>query len=247
MVVTGNLSTIPANGTVTVNPTSTTGSWANGNNNLVSFGSLTGGLAGFQLGSLNTPLNARQFATGLVLNGNNIALAVTGDNPKWTGLVSGEWSTNTIAGAKNWRLVSGGTATDYIEGDAVVFDDSATGTGTIDISSSVSPTSTLFNNTTKNYTIGSSGGGGIGGPGGITKNGSGSVTISANNSYAGPTAVSAGTLVLSGSNSTTGDTTVTGGTLTVSGTNSGSGATTISGGALNINNASALGFGGSDD
>lgn len=243
VVVTGNLSTIPANGLVTVNATSTTGAWTNGLTNLVSFGSLTGGLAGFSMGSLNTPLNARQFNNGLVLNGNNIALSITGDNPKWTGLVSGEWSTNTIAGAKNWRLVSGGTATDYIEGDAVVFDDSATGTGTIDIPTSASPTSTLFNNTTKNYTIGSTGSGGIGGSGGITKNGSGSVTISANNSYTGPTAVNAGTLVLSGSNSTTGDTTVTGGTLTISGTNSGAGSTTISGGALNINNASALGSG----
>src|SRR3954463_1335961 len=119
--------------------------------------------------------------TGLVLNGNNIALQITGGSPKWTGLDNGNWQVGSTGANKNWKLVTAGTATDYIELDNVLFDDTATGTTSVDISTaSVSPSATTFNNSTKNYTLGSVGGFGIL-TGFLTKSGTGSLTINTNN------------------------------------------------------------------
>src|SRR5262249_39935296 len=152
-----------------INATATGGSWANGLNNLISFGSQSFALGDFSL-TLGTALTPRQINNGLVLNGNNIALSISGDSPKWTGALNGTWSTATLSAPKNWKLVTAGTTTDYINGDDVLFDDSATGTTAVNISAAnVSPTTTTFNNSTKTYTISSSGSFGIAGSGGITK------------------------------------------------------------------------------
>lgn len=237
IAVTGVLDTTPVGGQVTINGT---GTWANGPNNLISYGSFPGGLIGdFALGTI-TGLNARQTSGGLVTNGNNIALSVTGDSVRWTGLAGNEWSTNVIGGSKNWRLVTAGTATDYIENDAVLFDDTATGL-TVDINTStVNPNSVTFNNTTKSFTINSSVGAGIGGATALTKNGTNSVTISANNSYSGLTTINAGTLTLSGANTTTGGTAFNGGTLNLNNSTAlGTGVLTIgTGGAKTLDNTS---------
>src|SRR5262249_38274576 len=148
------------------------------------------------------------------------------DSPKWTGLDNGNWVVGATGANSNWKLITAGTATNFLNNDAVLFDDSVTtGTTTIDIpSANVNVTGATFNNSTKAYTIGSTGGFGIGGTGALTKNGTNSVTLNSNNSYAGPTTINAGTLTLAGANTTTG-------------------ATTLAGGTLNVNNASALGTG----
>src|SRR3954463_15817455 len=109
--------------------------------------------------------------TGLVLNGNNIALQITGGSPKWTGLDNGNWQVGATGANKNWKLITAGTATDYIDGDSVLFDDSAAGTTTIDITAgNVSPTAITFSNTGKDYTISGSGGA-VAGTGFLLKNG----------------------------------------------------------------------------
>jgi autotransporter-associated beta strand protein len=215
LIVTGALTTTPAFGTVTVNPTPVSGIWADGANNLIRYGAgsafaLGGG--NVMLGAVGGTLGPRQAVVGLQLADTNgdlvndmIQLNVSGDTPKWTGGVNNQWNTTVMAPPRNWRLITAGTTTNFITGDKVVFDDSATGPTAININAAnVQVLNTAFNNSMLNYTIGSTGGFGIANwgavPGTLTKNGMGSVTITTNNTYTGATTVNAGTLTLAGAN-----------------------------------------------
>lgn len=210
--ITGALSTTPANGLVTVNLSS--GSWALGQTNVISFGSFSGSASDFTAGTISG-LNARQSVGGFVINGSNLAIQINGDAPKWTGALSGEWSTDTLANPKNWVLISGGTPTDFITGDNVLFDDSATGTTAVDITdANVAPSTVEFNNSSKNYSISSSGGFGIS-AGSLTKNGTGTVTLNTNNTYTGATTINAGTLRLAGPDGSDPSASLTGTAITV--------------------------------
>jgi autotransporter-associated beta strand protein len=181
--------------TATINPTKTI--WDNGLNNLIGYTTFNGGLGNFSVGTI-TGLNARQISGGLVNTGTGIALTINGDNPKWTGADNGNWVVGATGPNKNWVLVTGGGTTDYLEGDAVVFDDTASGTTTLDITSAagVSPTSVVFNNTTKAYVINSASGGGINGTSSVTKNGTNSLTLNTANAYSGGTNFNGGSLNL---------------------------------------------------
>jgi autotransporter-associated beta strand protein len=192
IAITGALTT--GGNSTAINATKTT--WVNGANPLLSFGSLSGSLANFSVGTV-TGLNARQVAGALTNTGNGFSLTINGDNPKWTGAASGVWSTDIMTAPKNWKLVLGGGNTDYLEGDAVEFDDSVTtGTTTVDIASAagVTPTSVAFSNSTKAYTINGSGGSGINGSTSVVKSGTNSLTLNSNNGYTGGTTLNGGTL-----------------------------------------------------
>src|SRR5208282_5489111 len=113
----------------------------------------------------------------------------------WTGNTSGNWTTS--ASAQNWIL--NGSATSFVTGDNVTFDDSAPGTANISITdTTVAPSSVTFNNSNKSYVI--SGPGAITGGTSVVLNNTGNVTISSNNSYTGGTVVNNGNLTLSGNN-----------------------------------------------
>ena len=186
----------------------------------------------------------------------------------WTGAQSSEWSTNVIAGSKNWSL--SGSPADYTNGAVAVFDDSLTGTSVADISvANVTPANVYFNNSANNYTL--QGSAAIAGATSLAKNGSGTLTVVNNNTYTGPTTISAG-LVQVGTNGTSGSLgsgaiTVTtdlqfnradaptvannisgvgtleqngSGALTLSGTNTYSGMTTVNVGTLIVTNGNAI-------
>ncbi|MEK7951171.1 beta strand repeat-containing protein [Luteolibacter soli] len=193
LAVTGALATTPANGQVTLNVASAV-PLANGTHNIISYGSFGGAATNFSA-HVTSGLNTRQSAL-LVLSGNNVALQVAGDSPKWTGARNdGLWTTTTQASPKNWKLITGGTATDFISGDNVLFDDTATGTTALNLDGGITAGVVEFNNSTKAYSISSTTFGGLI-DGALIKNGTGSLTINTTNSYSGGTTFNGGTLNL---------------------------------------------------
>ncbi|MBT3201299.1 MAG: PEP-CTERM sorting domain-containing protein [Phycisphaerales bacterium] len=110
---------------------------------------------------------------------------VQGEDLTWNAAGGGVWDTTTA----NW---TGGTGI-FVDGDNVLFDDSAG--GSINISAGdVSPASVTFDYSTLNYTL--KGLNGITGATGLTKTGSGALFINNVNSYTGKTSIQGGTLTL---------------------------------------------------
>jgi fibronectin-binding autotransporter adhesin len=221
----GTLNTVSGS-TVSVDAYNT--NWFPGEFYLINYTSLggTGGLGVFQKGTISN-LSVRQSATLKITTPNYISLVIAGDNPEWTGFdattstPNGNWTTSTSL--KNWKLITEGTPTYYIEGDIARFDDDVSGTTTLSISAAdVTPANVVFDNAYLSYTI--NGPFAIAGTGSLSVINTGSVTLNTSNSYSGGTTVSLGTLTLAGANTT-------------------SGATTLNSGTLNINNANALGIG----
>ncbi|MCE9609222.1 MAG: autotransporter-associated beta strand repeat-containing protein [Chthoniobacter sp.] len=101
----------------------------------------------------------------------------------------GVWDINTT---NNWKN-TGGTPVNYVDGDSVILDDTASGgpTITITLNTNVSPTSVTVN-ATKDYVI--TGSGGIGGSGILTKTNSGTLTLSGTTTYSGGTLINGGIL-----------------------------------------------------
>ncbi len=194
-IITSSLATNAA-GTVTINPTAA--SWPVGTYELISYGGGSVGGAGagqFVLGTV-TGASARQ---SKILGDSTTAITLTigaDDAPYWTGDGDEKWN---LASSSNWKLLSNDSTTVFLATDNVLFNDLATGTGPITVevdTADVAPNTTTFNNTAKDYIL--SGTFGIA-SGSLTKNGTGSLTISNANTYSGGTAINAGTITLSGS------------------------------------------------
>lgn len=200
-IVTTSLATNAA-GTVTINPSAA--SWAPGTYDLISYGGGSiggGGFAQFALGTVSGA-SVRQ---GPVLGNSGSAITLTvgpDDAPYWSGGGTGKWN---LSATGNWKLTSNNGATTFLASDNVVFNDSATGAGPIlvDIDlANVSPSNTTFDNSTKDYVLNSSGSFGIA-AGSLTKDGTGTLTVNSENTYAGNTLINAGTFSL-GDGGTTG-------------------------------------------
>ncbi len=116
---------------------------------------------------------------------------------KWDGTINGDWNISQTA---NWVDQSSSTATTYLEntppGDAVIFDDSATGTTTVTLVTNVSPVLISFTNSSKAYAFGGSGK--ISGTAQLNKNGNGVLVITNTgaNDFSGGVNLNAGTLRL---------------------------------------------------
>jgi len=152
-------------------------------------------------GSFNTNLLVPQGAAATLSNDSahstlyvNVSIGASG--LVWTGTNSAlgqanVWGLNAIT---NW--LAGSTPAIYQEslppGDAVNFTD--TGSGTVLLSNTVSPSAVVFNNSSVSYTL--SGSGHIAGGTGLIKKGAGTVTVNVTNTYTGNTAISNGTYVV---------------------------------------------------
>jgi autotransporter-associated beta strand protein len=115
---------------------------------------------------------------------------------RWTGGLNSIWTPLAQSNPKNWQLVA--TASDYADGDVVLFDDNAGNFNVTVTSTGVSPASVLFDDSTHDYTL--SGLGPITGSATLTKNGSAALTITNRNTYTGGTLLNAGTLNINNGN-----------------------------------------------
>ena len=158
-----------------------------------------------------TGLGSRAVFTLTSTDAGYIDLNYLVDHPVWSGAVNNIWDTNTTA---NWVLAVAGTATTFLPGDAVVFDDTAGTNTTVSISGTadVSPSTVTFNNLNQSYLI--QGTHAITGGATLAITGGGAVTIANSNSYTGGTTLFNGLLNLANSAALgSGPLAITGGSL----------------------------------
>ena len=106
----------------------------------------------------------------------------------WTGSIDNKWNAGLAA---NW---SRGVAVAYKEGDHVVFCDTSAPTAQVDITTTVNPGSVVVNNSATAFELG--GAGSIAGASGLTKDGTGALTLATHNAYTGETRINAGTVIV---------------------------------------------------
>jgi fibronectin-binding autotransporter adhesin len=123
----------------------------------------------------------------IVLNVTTLGSAMT---DVWTGSQNGNWDINTSV---NWTI--SGLPETYFDGDFAQFTDASSVTN-VTLTTTLTPGSTTVNST-KNYTFISSSGGHITGTGGLSKSGSGSLTLSGvANTYSGDNTITGGLVVI---------------------------------------------------
>ena len=181
------LGAVTTSGAATIN--FTTSAFSVGSIPLLRYGSLTS-FADFVIGQKPTGVQASLFNNTAT---NTLELLIERTPRFWSGAVSGTPNGAWAIGApENWTYLSGTTVTPtpFVDGDAVIFDDTAAGTTAVTLAGAVSPSTMTIDNTTKNYSF--TGAGGISGSGGLLKVGSGTVTMSTVNTYTGTTTLGGG-------------------------------------------------------
>ncbi|RYD65396.1 MAG: hypothetical protein EOP83_07470, partial [Verrucomicrobiaceae bacterium] len=159
---------------------------------------------GTPVSGLNLVLPTRTTGS-LADNGSEITLTISStEEVKWNGDISDNWDIDPDgsggSGTPNWKTTATDASTRYIQGpagtDSVNFDDSAAGSGTVNLTTPLAPLEIIVNNSTKDYTF--TGSGRLTGFGRLTKRDTGTLTLGNTgiNDYAGGTVIEAGTLRL---------------------------------------------------
>ncbi len=188
----------------------------------------TGTLTGTPVFAWQGPVGSNLIATFSTATAGTITMTLavdpgsgTPDDLVWSGAVSSAWDTVTA----NWT--SNGVPANYSNGATVTFTDAGNATNPIAISTTLSPLSVAVNST-KSYIL--AGPGQISGDTGLTKSGTGRLTLYGANSHTAGTTINGGILALGADSSTTAATVqnpgLSGGTCTSLGT----GTVTVSGG-----------------
>jgi autotransporter-associated beta strand protein len=194
--VNGNVTALGGSGSVTIDVNSTP---ATGTYGILDYTGTLNNFSAFALAPI-AGIGARSTAKLVNLPG-EVGLDVQIAYPVWTGAHGTAWNTSTV---QNWELNTNGAPTYYIQGDAVVFDDTPGSNSVVSISASnVFPASVNFNNGSVAYTL--TGSFGIAGSGSLSVNGTngsfGGLTIATSNSYTGGTNINAnGTVTLANAN-----------------------------------------------
>ncbi|MGC3958516.1 MAG: autotransporter-associated beta strand repeat-containing protein [Verrucomicrobiota bacterium] len=189
-----------AAGAVTINGTSAIrvgGSFAVGAFPVLKYNSLSGTFNSSVTGPRGVTATLSNDVANKVLY---VPVSSVGNGIVWTGTNSVSpnlWDLNTTV---NWLI--GGSPTTYIEnvppGDAVTFNN--LGSGLVLLSNTASPASVTISNTVVNYTF-QGAGGQINSAAGLTKVGTGSVTLNVAGNFSGSTVISNGTVSI-GANQT---------------------------------------------
>lgn len=200
----GNISTSGGVGSVTINIINATQLADNSTFTLLQYASLSD-ITAFKLGTVTGTYN-RQFVSLFNDTANSlITLKTTGDTLKWSGSQSSTWT--STAGNINWKLNSSGDPVDYLAGDVVTFNDTATNF-TVSIAEAVTPNGLTFDNSANDYIVNSALATtfGIGGSTSLIKNGTSRLEINAPLNITGGLTVNNGTIALNnGSNSFSGN------------------------------------------
>jgi len=163
---------------------------------LVTYTGALGGTGYSALSTLTLPPHIYGYLSNDTAN-SSIDLVVTNvDQPLTWNTGSGTWD---IGVTSDW-LDALNNSTTYQQvgslGDNVLFNDSGTGPSiTVTLNTNVIPSSVTFNDTANSYTL--SGTGSVRGVGSLTKSGSGTVTLSTTNTFAGGINLNGGTTVFS--------------------------------------------------
>jgi len=196
-------------------------------NLITASGTLTATPANFAISGLASGVRPQTFS--IAVNGNAVQLVVVGSpgNLLWVGDGTANiWSTATTF--SNWFNQVTSLKDIFVQNDQVTFDDTGSASPAINLTGSLAPSSVTVNGT-QNYKFGGSGQ--IVGPGGLTMNNSGILTMNVSNSFVGPVLIGAGMIAITNESALGEPTNYSSSSLTLN-----------NGGALLITNSLTLGI-----
>jgi autotransporter-associated beta strand protein len=164
----------------------------------------SGSMGGTGFGGLTLALPFRVGGSLMNNTGNtSVDVNITGaETAKWQGNTNGVWDIDpdggNTAGTFNWKTSLLSTSTRYAQGavntDSATFDDTATGTTNVTLTTTLTPVSLTVNNSMLSYTF--TGAGKISGTTGLTKQGNGTLTFgtTGGNDFTGTVSIQSGTV-----------------------------------------------------